>query len=80
MVARDKLREAEAALAEAQANLYNLTCQHAAPHSTEGRANNYWESGRLLAAFPVRGKRGRFFKLSAGATWRYRTGRPVAVF
>lgn len=30
LVARDKMREAEAAVAEKQANLYNLTCQHAA--------------------------------------------------
>jgi outer membrane protein TolC len=33
-VARDKVREAETDLAEAQANLYSLKCQHAAPHST----------------------------------------------
>jgi outer membrane protein TolC len=30
LVARDKVREAEAALAEAQTNLYSLKCQHAA--------------------------------------------------
>lgn len=38
LVARDKVREAEAALAEKQADLYSLKCQHAAPHATEGRA------------------------------------------
>ncbi|RPF42659.1 outer membrane efflux protein [Thermodesulfitimonas autotrophica] len=46
LVARDKVREAEAALAEAQASLYGTRCQYAA----------------VLA------------------TWRYLTGRPVAMF
>ena len=77
LVARDKLREAEAALAEAQANLYDVKCQHAAPHSTEGRASNYRESGRLAEAFPVRGKRGRFFKLSAGLSHRPASSRDI---
>jgi len=73
------MREAEAALAEKQASLYSVRCQRAAPHSTEGRANNYQKSRRLAEAFPAVGKRGRFFKLSAGVTWRYRTGRPVVM-
>lgn len=34
LVARDKVREAEAVLAEAQANLYGIRCQHAAALAT----------------------------------------------
>ncbi|MEW6772066.1 MAG: hypothetical protein AB1330_11865 [Bacillota bacterium] len=58
LVGRDKVRAAEAAvteadLAEAQVGLYSVRCQHAAPHSTEGKASNYRESGRLVKAFHV---------------------------
>ncbi|MEW6772097.1 MAG: hypothetical protein AB1330_12020 [Bacillota bacterium] len=44
-MARDKAREAEAALAEAQANLYSVRCQHAALLAT-------W---RYLTGRPVAG-------------------------
>jgi outer membrane protein TolC len=43
LVARDKVREAGAALAEAEANLYGIRCQHAA----------LWAAWRYLTGRPV---------------------------